>query len=255
MFPYRELAEGRKFRCAECGRVKRVKYVPVSDLCRRCAARKAAETRRSASNIPISLAENLVVTRAVERKLRRKAESHIPYGKAEKIGSQIGGWLVVIFVVSGFFIARTFYQGHPGLSVIFFFAWAIGGPSISMEVIDRFLAKPRREREERIAARLADLATERKRMIEEAMRFYSSPEWSLLRKQAIERDGRICSHCGKRIKDDFDLTVDHKLPRSKHPDLALKIENLRVFCRACNSKKGARDWSSYVKDEADGGRT
>ena len=74
MCPYRELAGDRKFRCAECGRVKRVKYVPTSNLCRRCAVRKATEKRRSIPNIPITLADNLVVTKAVERRLKKKAE-------------------------------------------------------------------------------------------------------------------------------------------------------------------------------------
>jgi hypothetical protein len=255
MYPYRELAGNREFRCAKCGRKKRVKYVPVSDLCRRCAAKEVAETKWSPSSIPIGLTENLVVTREVERKLRRKAESDVPYSRAEKIGNQISEWLVLIFFASGYFIVRTFFQGHSSLILIVFFAWAIGGTFVTWKVIDHFLAKPRKERAERIAARFTELAKERKKTIEEALRFYSSPEWILLRKQVIEKDGRICFHCGKRIKDDFDLTVDHELPRSKYPDLALNIENLRVFCRACNSKKGARDWSSYVKDEAGGGRT
>lgn len=243
MFQYRELAGDRTFRCTKCGRKKRVKYVPVSDLCRRCAAKEVAKTKWSASSIPIGLAENLVVTKEAERKLRRKADSDVPYSRAEKIGDQVSEWCFLAFCVSGYFIIRAFHvQENRGLILIPFFAWIIGGPLITWKIIDHILTKPRKERANRVAARLTELARERKKMIEEALRFYSSQEWILLRKQVIKRDGRICFLCGKKIKDDYDLTVDHKLPRSKHPDLALNIENLRVFCRTCNSRKGARDW-------------
>ena len=48
------------------------------------------------------------------------------------------------------------------------------------------------------------------------------------------RDGRRCVECGSRN----DLTLDHIQPYSKGgPDT---VENLRVMCRPCNSKRGAR---------------
>lgn len=69
---------------------------------------------------------------------------------------------------------------------------------------------------------------------------YSSPECAAIRRQVIEEEGRVCAECGKRINNDIDISVDHKLPRSKYPDLALDREGLCVLSRNCNSKKGAR---------------
>jgi hypothetical protein len=244
MFPYRELAGERKFRCTDCGRVKRVKYVPVSDLCRRCAARKVAEAKRSVPSIPITLAENLVVTEAVEKRLRKKAQSDIPSTRAEKLGDLISKWCILVFWASAYFVARAIFQEFSSLFWLVLLGWALGGPLAVMYAIDLFLAKPRKERAEQIVLRLVELAEARKRVIEEALRFYSSPEWTIIRKQVIKEEGRVCEECGKRIKNDFDITVDHKRPRSKYPDIALDRENLRILCRTCNSKKGARlpDW-------------
>ena len=209
MFPYRELAGERKFRCTECGRVKRVKYVAVCNLCRRCAARKAAENRR---NIPITLANNLVVTEAVERRLRKKAKSDIPPTRAEKLGDQISEWCVLVFWASAYFVAHAIFPVYSGLFWWVLLGWAAGGPLAVMYAVDLLLAKPRKERAERIAVRLTELAEARKRVMEEAVRFYSSPEWIVIRKQVIEEEGRFCAECGKRIKNDIDITVDHKRP-------------------------------------------
>jgi len=244
MFPYRELAGERKFRCTDCGRVKRVKYVPVSDLCRRCAARKVAEAKRSVPSIPMALAENLVVTKAVEKRLRKKAQSDIPPTRAEKLGDLISEWCILVFWASAYFVSHAIFPVYSGLFWWVLLVWAAGGPLAVMYAVDLLLAKPRKERTERIAVRLTELAEARKRVMEEAVRFYSSPEWIVIRKQVIEEEGRVCAECGKRIKNDIDITVDHKRPRSKYPDIALDRENLRVLCRTCNSKKGARlpDW-------------
>ena len=240
MLSYRELAGDRKFRCTKCGRVKRVKYVPISNLCRCCAARKAAEKRRSVPNIPITLADNLVVTEAVERRLRKKAESDNPPTRAEKLGDQISKWSILVFWVSAYFVAHAIFPEYSGLFWLVLWGWAFGGPLALMYVIDLLLAKPRKERAEQITVRLIELAEARKTVIEEALRFYASPEWAAIRRQVIEEEGRTCAECRKRIKNDFDLTVDHKHPRSKYPDLELDRKNLRVLCRTCNSKKGTK---------------
>ncbi len=67
----------------------------------------------------------------------------------------------------------------------------------------------------------------------------------MIRKQVIKQKGRVCAECGRRIRKDGDITVDHIKPRSKYPDLSLEIENLRVLCRPCNSKKGSREFEEY----------
>jgi hypothetical protein len=185
------------------------------------------------------------VTKAVERRLKKKAESDIPPTRAEKLGDQISKWSILVFWASAYFVAHAIF---PESSSLFFwwvlFGWAAGGPLALMYAIDFLLAKPRKERAEKITARVIELADKRQKMIDEALRFYSSPEWTVIRRQVIEEEGRVCAECRKRIKNDIDLTVDHKRPRSKYPDLSLDRENLRILCRSCNSKKGARllDW-------------
>lgn len=237
MFQYRELAGERKFRCDECGRIKRVKYVPVSNLCRSCAAQAAADKRR---NIPITLADNLIVTKAVEKRLRKRAQKDVPPIRAEKLSDQILLLCILVFWGSAYFVAHALFPVSSGFFLLVIAGWAFGIPLALMYAIDLLLAKPRKERAEQIGIRLTELAEARKIAIEEALRFYSSPEWIMIRKQVIEEEGRVCAECGKQIKNDIDITVDHKRPRSKYPDLALNRENLCVLCRTCNSKKGAR---------------
>jgi 5-methylcytosine-specific restriction endonuclease McrA len=91
----------------------------------------------------------------------------------------------------------------------------------------------------KISAHMEKLARDRQQRIDEANMFYMSPEWRLVRDRVVREQGRICQECGREIKDDFDLTVDHTKPRSKFPELALDASNLRVLCRRCNSAKGA----------------
>lgn len=70
--------------------------------------------------------------------------------------------------------------------------------------------------------------------------FYLTTDWRELRRLAIERDGNVCGGCNESIQNPFDITVDHIKPRSKFPELALVLSNLRVLCRGCNSRKGNR---------------
>ncbi|MFC2044153.1 HNH endonuclease [Chloroflexota bacterium] len=239
----RPLVEGQTFRCSNCGRKKRVKYIPTSNLCRSCAAKK----RRTVPNVPVSIADNLVVTTVVEKRLRKTADSDIPKSQAEIIGDWLHRWGFIFFWVSGYFVARAIsdavfpLEEFTALFWLVIFAWFIGLPYIMMVIIDRILTEPRREREERKKSRIAELAEERKRRIEEEQLFYSSPEWVKMRELVIKKEGRVCAQCHKRISNNIDVTVDHILPRSKYLDLALKRENLRVLCRQCNSAKGDKE--------------
>jgi hypothetical protein len=126
-----------------------------------------------------------------------------------------------------------------GFAIFQFFILMVGMllPIFLGNVLLEWMQKPRREK---VAARLEVLLQERKTAIEEAERFYSSPEWKILREKVIIEKGRICVICYKIIRRDFNLTVDHIRPRSKFPKLSLDIDNLQVMCRSCNSSKGDR---------------
>jgi len=262
-YGYRELSGDREFRCSECGRKKKVKYVPVSNLCRSCAAKKAAE-KRSVSNTLTTLTstanktnnkaniiadvaetEDLVVTKAVEQRLKKDAESLIP-SIPKSTYEELAFWVEITYGV--LFVIFSWFFLSDKINAILWLA-LIGIGILLYLVINVTLAKPRRERKRQIVERegqvtlkVRELAEERQRNIEERQQFYSSPEWIKLREQVIEEEGRICAECGKKINQSFDLTVDHKYPRKKYPELALSRDNLRVLCRKCNSKKGSGDW-------------
>lgn len=66
--------------------------------------------------------------------------------------------------------------------------------------------------------------------------FYVSREWRGFRTRVLKELDRICSICNQEVFGS-DITLDHILPMSKHPDLALEPTNVRVLCRVCNSRK------------------
>ncbi|WP_372872858.1 HNH endonuclease [Shewanella sp.] len=70
--------------------------------------------------------------------------------------------------------------------------------------------------------------------------FYLSQAWLTLRLQILTTRPQVCAFCG-RSKDEHGiaLEVDHILPRSKHPELALEANNLQILCYECN--RGKRD--------------
>lgn len=66
--------------------------------------------------------------------------------------------------------------------------------------------------------------------------FYIGREWRSFRKKMIAQLDNVCSQCGIEVFGS-DITLDHILPMSKHPDLALEPSNVQVMCRVCNSRK------------------
>ena len=161
---YSELAGDRVFRCSKCGRRKRVKYVPKSNLCRDCAAKN----RRKVENTAFQLEKNLVITRMVERRFKKRAEKEIPPSKAETIGEHISRWGTLFFWVSGYFVARAIsdaifpFEEWTPLFWYVMLAWCFGLPWANMVIIDRILAKPKKERAERIKLKIVELAEDRK---------------------------------------------------------------------------------------------
>lgn len=75
--------------------------------------------------------------------------------------------------------------------------------------------------------------------------FYSSAEWSALKKKAYKRYGRRCQATGLTEKDGITLSVDHVKSRSKWPHLALKLSNVQILELGLNKTKSNRanwDW-------------
>lgn len=76
--------------------------------------------------------------------------------------------------------------------------------------------------------------------------FYASPEWKLMRYEALRLHAARCQCCGADPSDGKTiLNVDHIKPARVFWNLRLEIGNLQVLCGPCNQGKGARhadDW-------------
>jgi len=228
----------RTYECRECGKRDYGNYFITATLCKKCAAMR----RLREPNVAVQLSNKVVVTKNVEKRLKRKAETVIPVSLTEKVGEGAIRVQFVFFLISGLFLQAALFDEWTGTRWIFILGWMMVAPFTIMLVIDGVLQKPREERRHQIEAQVLASAEERQREIDERKAFYSSPEWKLLRAQIIQKHGATCADCGRRITHIVDITVDHKHPRSKHPELALTLDNLRVVCRQCNSRKGASDW-------------
>ena len=53
--------------------------------------------------------------------------------------------------------------------------------------------------------------------------------------------GSKCAYCEGRISDVAYTHIEHKLPKSKHPQLVCAWENLTIACPRCNTNKGDYD--------------
>jgi hypothetical protein len=72
--------------------------------------------------------------------------------------------------------------------------------------------------------------------------FYKTREWRDVRYKALVKFGKKCQACGETSGY---IHVDHILPRSKHPDRELDINNLQVLCEACNIGKSNTDTTDW----------
>jgi hypothetical protein len=79
--------------------------------------------------------------------------------------------------------------------------------------------------------------------------FYESREWLQLRYQALKRSNGRCACCGHPPRKGNSLHVDHIKPRSKHPELALVLDNLQVLCGNCNLGKSNTDQTDWRTPE------
>lgn len=204
--------------------------------------RKAqAEVRRrerppKPPNENIEVAEGVIITSNVRKHLNKRAHRDVPRTGRELFwgtGAVLGAF---IWMVTGCAVMWSLC-GHRQYT-LFLGACMVG--SIVMFYACEWIQNDEiRKRLSKVDTRVAELARERQRQIDESRAFYASPEWRLVRKQVVEEQGRVCQQCRSHIRDDYDLTVDHVKPRSKFPELGLDKSNLQVLCRRCNSAKGA----------------
>ncbi|UZV41096.1 5-methylcytosine-specific restriction endonuclease [Vibrio phage vB_VpaM_R16F] len=80
-------------------------------------------------------------------------------------------------------------------------------------------------------------------VIKKPDKFYKSKVWKDLRELVFSIFGRKCLCCGSKHQ----LHIDHVIPRSVNPELALKIKNLQPLCKECNTLKGT--WTIDYRDE------
>lgn len=67
------------------------------------------------------------------------------------------------------------------------------------------------------------------------VRFERSPEWKRVREEFWSHNERVCSVCGGEADQ-----IDHIKPKSRYPELALEMSNLRPICWPCNREKATR---------------
>ena len=76
-------------------------------------------------------------------------------------------------------------------------------------------------------------------------KFYQSSDWKRIRHDALKSSEGRCDLCGRPASRSVRLHVDHIIPRSVRPDLALDINNLQVLCADCNLGKGNSDSTDW----------
>jgi 5-methylcytosine-specific restriction endonuclease McrA len=70
-----------------------------------------------------------------------------------------------------------------------------------------------------------------------------SRKYKEVRLRKLAQDQWTCFYCGYEGKD---MTIDHIIPVSKSPELAIDISNMVSCCKPCNSKKGSRSQGVFL---------
>ena len=74
-----------------------------------------------------------------------------------------------------------------------------------------------------------------------------SRKYKEVRLKVLARDGYTCYYCGHEGTKENGLTIDHIIPVSKAPELAIDESNMRIACKSCNSAKGSRSEGSFLE--------
>ena len=71
-----------------------------------------------------------------------------------------------------------------------------------------------------------------------------SRKYKEVRLRKLAEDGWVCFYCGYEGKD---MTIDHIIPISTAPELAIEISNMVSCCKPCNSSKGNRSQGVFLE--------
>jgi 5-methylcytosine-specific restriction endonuclease McrA len=102
--------------------------------------------------------------------------------------------------------------------------------------------------QDEIAQYLADQGKKR----DKKKNFYSSSAWKNLRYKVLDCYEATCMCCGASRESGDQIDVDHILPRSLYPHLALDFDNMAVLCHSCNAAKSNTtftDWRTKKEKE------
>ena len=72
-----------------------------------------------------------------------------------------------------------------------------------------------------------------------------SRKYKEVRLKKLAMDGWVCYYCGYEGKD---MTIDHVIPVSKAPELAIDINNMVSACKPCNSKKNKKSQGRFLEE-------
>lgn len=72
-----------------------------------------------------------------------------------------------------------------------------------------------------------------------------SRKYKEVRLKKLAADGWVCFYCGYEGKD---MTIDHVIPVSKAPELAIDINNMVSACKPCNSRKNKKSQGVFLEE-------
>ena len=71
--------------------------------------------------------------------------------------------------------------------------------------------------------------------------FYASKAWYRIRQKVLTRDKYRCQNCQAYVRGKGLARVDHIIPRTKAPQLAVDPQNLRTLCVPCDNARHQQD--------------
>ena len=86
---------------------------------------------------------------------------------------------------------------------------------------------------------------EKPKAVEKTTNFYRSKAWRDLRYKALKHYEATCMCCGASKESGDKIHVDHILPRSLFPELALDFNNIQILCECCNVAKSNTDITDW----------